>query len=331
MFSVASMFRKPSSTIVSPTIRFWSFSLFTVLLIIDVCPTDGFFSAFQPKVEIVGVDKQNFRASAEDTLYSLNQGSEQQPSLLDRIFAFQTKAKDVGSDKQKFLASLDTLDTLNQASKQRTSLLNEMIDQKVLTSNLEQSIIGSDGIIPTLSLENPGSVYSFSKVASGTWKVIYAPHMTTISSIFNGSFDVSYTLTDGGVQKSSPGATGSIVSHAKYDFPIVGTGYLSVSGTYGSVDDIVSRVDFNKAWIKPLTFGGRSNASIDIDSESELLNPYRSLDQVPDGPRKEIINAIGKKLFIESFAVFPVSFLDDDLIVFDFELLGTRICAKKIN
>ena len=38
---------------------------------------------------------------------------------------------------------------------------------------------------------------------------------------------------------------------------------------------------------------------------------------------------MGKALFIEAFAVFPVSYLDDNLIVFDFELLGTRICARK--
>jgi hypothetical protein len=58
--------------------------------------------------------------------------------------------------------------------------------------------------------------------------------------------------------------------------------------------------------------------------------PYKSLDEVPDSFVKNAINSIGKAMFIDAFAVFPVSFLDDDTIVFDFELLGTRICAKKI-
>lgn len=165
----------------------------------------------------------------------------------------------------------------------------------------------------TLSLDNPGLNTTFSRVAPGTWTVIYAPHIANGAKFFGGKFEVQYILYD----------DGSITSHARYEFPIVGSGYLSVSGTYGSKDHImVCRVDFDRAWITP-TVG-------DNDDVSRPKEPFESLEDVPDSIWKRIINTIGKVMFIEQFAVFPISFLDEDTIVFDFELLGTRICARKV-
>lgn len=229
-------------------------------------------------------------------------------SLLLATSSTDEKAGQLGTNKESFLQSLDNNYTLNQASKERTSLLNKMISEKITTENLNKKTNGeTDGSeVPTLSLMNPGSEYA--SVAPGLWKVVYAPHMTTISGLFGGSFDVQYRLFE----------DGQMTSHAKYDFPIVGEGFLSVSGSYGSVDDSVSRVDFDRAWVKPL---GKS------DTEKV---PYESLEDVPDSFIKDVINKVGKLMFVDAVAVFPVSFLDDDTIVFDFELLGTRICARKI-
>ena len=39
---------------------------------------------------------------------------------------------------------------------------------------------------------------------------------------------------------------------------------------------------------------------------------------------------LGRFFFVDSVSVFPVAYLDADTIVFDFELLGTRICARKV-
>jgi hypothetical protein len=66
-----------------------------------------------------------------------------------------------------------------------------------------------------------------------------------------------------------------------------------------------------------------------FDPESSDPRPYPDIESVPDSISKFVIRNIGRALFIEPFAVFPVTYLDDDLIVFDFELLGTRICARK--
>lgn len=81
------------------------------------------------------------------------------------------------------------------------------------------------------------------------------------------------------------------------------------------------RVDFDEAWIKTIPSGGNGGA---VDE------PYMTIADVPNTTFKSLVTAIGSAFFVKDVSVFPVSFLDDDLIVFDFELLGTRICAQKI-
>jgi hypothetical protein len=267
------------------------------------------------------------------------------------------------------------MDTLNDATKERTILLNKMINEKLIVNvnnevneNESSSIINDESnvndngkesiiIVPTISYNNPGSSETFLKsssssnaeetktklasanipIAVGKWKVIYAPHISTAATILHGKFDVRYDL----FYDIEDGST--VVSHAYYDFPIIGKGYLSVSGTYGSVltdnnskvaaaasttststttsDEYYSKVDFNKAWIKPI--------SKSKSQEDESQQPYASLKDVPESLMKTIINEIGKRAFVESVAVFPVSFLDSNMIVFEFQLFGTKICAYK--
>ena len=119
---------------------------------------------------------------------------------------------------------------------------------------------------------------------------------------------------------------GEMTSHARYNFPLIGSGWLSVSGTYSSEDEEnVCRVDFDKAWTK-LNLGATS----DDEDERGTDQPYPSLDDVPSSIGKSIVQALGAFFFVDAVSVFPVSYLDADTIVFDFELLGTRICARKI-
>lgn len=227
----------------------------------------------------------------------------------------------MGTNKRLFYQSLKKPYALNEASNECTTLFNKMIAEKTLCSDMNRNslttrrrdIIGAEEeeeAIATLSLDNPGLNTTFSRVAPGTWNVVYAPHIANGAKVFGGKFDVQYNLY----------TNGSITSHARYDFPIVGSGYLSVSGRYGSKDNLVCRVDFDRAWVTPFVGG---NVSL-------YYKPYESLEEVPDSIWKWIINNLGKIMFIEEFAVFPISFLDEDTIVFDFELLGTRICARKI-
>ena len=186
-----------------------------------------------------------------------------------------------GRAKATFYDALERPFELNKGSDERTALLKSITESE-------------EGI------GNPGR--DFQSVAIGRWRVCYAPHMTFMAGLFGGEFGVQYDLFD----------DGTMTSHAKYDFPLVGSGYLSVSGTYGSVDEQVCRVDFDEAWI-----------AMGQDT------PHETIDDVPDSYAKTIIRNIGRQLFIEAWSVFPISYLDDDLIVFDFALLGTRICARK--
>ena len=171
------------------------------------------------------------------------------------------------------------------------------------------------------------------------------PIWPTLVQVFSGgggnhgsTLDVQYQLD----------ADQTIVSHAYYhNFPFgIGSGYLSVSGTYGSIvhnnnpttnknknkdaDTAVtsptyySKVNFDKAWIKRLPAAG--DAAL-----GEPEPPYASLDDVPASFVKTLINGIGQRAFIDDVAIFPVSFLDTDTVVFDFEAFGTKICARKVN
>lgn len=208
------------------------------------------------------------------------------------------------SNKDAFLASLDHLDRLNEHSKDRTRLLQVMLDSKVEIPI--QDYMNGDGVSnDNLSIENPGDWESMQPVSEGTWKVVYAPHMTIMVGIGGGSLDVSYILSGD-----------EMISHAVCEFPWLPNGkvILSVSGTFGSVSSQVCRVDFDRAWV-----------TLDRDQ------PFATFENVPEDGSKSVVSALGQLFFIEQFSVFPVSFLDDNLIVFDFELLGTRICARKIE
>jgi hypothetical protein len=202
------------------------------------------------------------------------------------------------SAKEKFLESLDAPQGFNSATRERTQLVVEMTNEN-----------------PT---PKAGSMEGFTPFAVGTWRIVYAPHIYTMGSLAGGSFDPVYYIMK---------PNGIMISHARYNMPFIGSGWLSVSGTYGSQDDDrVCRVDFDKAWVSPVNQKRvYDNNLIDTDS------PFQTFDAVPESISKTIIQVMGQLGFVKSVSVFPVSYLDADTIVFDFELLGTRICARKIG
>lgn len=225
------------------------------------------------------------------------------PTKSRRSMTARTPPCTGASAKESFLSSLDYLDRLNEHNLDRTRLLQDLIDNKaevpiqVYTSGNERN---------ESSIQNPGLWDSMQPVATGTWKVIYAPHMTTMAALAGkGTLDVSYMFERNGTMRS----------HAVCDFSwLPSTVILSVSGTFGSVSSEVCRVDFDRAWVT-------------LDRKE----PYPTFEDVPQDVWKEVISALGRLFFIEQVSVFPISYLDDNLIVFDFELLGTRICARKID
>jgi hypothetical protein len=209
-----------------------------------------------------------------------------------------------------FLAQSDAVSVAASSPTSKQSLLNELDDPKAFNKATPER----SELVRLLTLDNPtpnpGSTESFAPLAVGEWRIVYAPHIYTAGKLIGGSFDpVYYTLKQGGI----------MTSHARYNFPFIGSGWLSVSGTYGSQDEnLICRVDFDKAWVR------LSNGDDDIE-------PYDDLESVPNGFSKTVVQALGNLLFIDSVSKFPVSYLDEDTIVFDFELLGTRICARKVG
>ena len=251
------------------------------------------------------------------------------------IFSKLSLAKKANNSKSIFLESLDTLQSLNAATKERTQLVSALTNDN-----------------PTLQ---PGSTSSFQSLAAGTWSVVYAPHIYTMGTLASLSFLEgsgertkelqSTTIARATKSKTSASAfdpilyqlssDGTMVSHAKFDLPWARkSGWLSVSGTFSSQDeDRVCRVDFDKTWIKWNDASATIDNGDNIDNSKIMMNnqPYPSLESVPESIEKRIIQWIGQSLFLESVSVFPVSYLDFELIVVDFELLGTRICARKIS
>lgn len=139
------------------------------------------------------------------------------------------------------------------------------------------------------------------------WRVVYAPHMSAMGRLLRARFaPVIYQFDD----------TNGITSHARVQLPFLPPYWLSVSGTFSMVSESTCRVDFTNTWMKQVNGAGDDA-------------PYETLNAVSEGFSKSFVNALGKFLFIEQVAVFPVLFLDDDCVVFDFELLGTRICALR--
>merc|ERR1711865_269512 len=93
------------------------------------------------------------------------------------------------------------------------------------------------------------------------------------------------------LNKDDPKRT-RIVSHAYYDFPFVGKGYLSVSGTYGSVlsssskNDIntkeyFSKVNFDQAWMKPVHNILVGKQQQQQQQEGSTTTPYETYEDVP--------------------------------------------------
>merc|ERR1712176_1163218 len=99
-----------------------------------------------------------------------------------------------------------------------------------------------------------------SVATGGKWKVIYAPHMSTIVSLFSGGGKNMKSSSPSSVQQQPNlqveymfWKNGTTVSHATLDFdwlpkpfkPLI----LSTSGTFDSVDDDkVCSICFDQAW-----------------------------------------------------------------------------------
>lgn len=156
--------------------------------------------------------------------------------------------------------------------------------------------------------QRPGADESYAKYANGLWRVSYAPHIQTFERVSGTMFDVYYALEDGAME-----------SYVRFESKFLGNavalGHLCASGSYGSLSDSETSITWRRVWCDLNSFASGPSAA---DELSKHVSP-------------KIVQSLGILVFIESVSRFPVFYLDNDLVMFEFSLLGTKIIAAKIN
>mmetsp|Transcript_19887 Transcript_19887/g.30291 ORF Transcript_19887/g.30291 Transcript_19887/m.30291 type:complete len:224 (+) Transcript_19887:40-711(+) len=129
----------------------------------------------------------------------------------------------------------------------------------------------------------------------GRWRVAYAPHISKLGSVLFTNFDqIIYDI----------GPQNQITSHVHYSTIGNHEGWLSTRGTF-EFNGFQSSVKWYDIW----------------------WDPSAQLPSNNDGAYSDLIQSIGRLAFIDTFAHFPVQYLDANLCVFLFPLFGTRIAA----
>ena len=134
---------------------------------------------------------------------------------------------------------------------------------------------------------------------NGTWRLLYAPHLVVLSTLFLSKIDVSYDFQKGN----------SIQANVKYRSPVFQKGWLNSSGGIGLTEPKKAMVSFDKFWVDV--------GEMEKPMSGDNLNP--------------VVNFLGKILFFETIATFPVLYLDKDICIFRFPPLFSNLCARRSN
>lgn len=157
--------------------------------------------------------------------------------------------------------------------------------------------------IPKDELSNKSFV-----LGQGTWEVFTAPHISRMSSILGTKFQpIRYCLFGE-----------RITSNVKYSHPMFGSGWLSAAGTMSRKYDDSVEINFHQFWID-----GPETLRVDIPSTT-LSSPGGGLDI------DSVISTLGRSAFFPQLAIFPILYLDEDMCVFEFPVLSSKIGVRKI-
>ena len=95
------------------------------------------------------------------------------------FFLAAPRIPSISPKKNALLQELENPSGFNVATKARTQLVKDLTTEN-----------------PT---RRPGSTEAFSPLATGTWRIVYAPHISTMGGLFRGSFDpVLYKMKENG-------------------------------------------------------------------------------------------------------------------------------------
>ena len=147
-------------------------------------------------------------------------------------------------------------------------------------------------------------------LGQGSWEVISAPHIQTLSATFGCTFSpIRYTLL---------GET--LISNVFYSHPVLGEGWLSAGGKrWRKYDDSVE-VSFDRFWVD-----GPSTLREDIPPSETWNNGGLNLGV------DNVISSLGKTAFFPQLAVFPILYIDPDFCVFSFPIMNSKIAVRKIQ
>eukprot|EP00850_Spirogloea_muscicola_P024700 SM001327S27067 [mRNA] locus=s1327:1006:1681:- [translate_table: standard] len=124
-----------------------------------------------------------------------------------------------------------------------------------------------------------------------------------MSSILGARFDpIRYTLTGT-----------HIASNVKYSSQLLGDGWLSASGDFEADGLDAVRVLFDSFWWDI----GRDDLKPDPQGQGSW--------------QQTSLNNLGRALFFPQLSTFPVLYLDQDLVVFNFPPLSTNIAAHRVG
>jgi len=187
-------------------------------------------------------------------------------------------------------------------------LLKEGENTYTNTPEMKAAVLEMEAQNPTI---NPAQRIN-SGAMHGTWKVFHAPHISNMSRyLFNTKFEpIIYRL----------GPNNSIISNVKFSSSL-GNGWLSAAGTIHCIYDASVELRFERFWVD-LGEGLREDV---VTQGSQKGSGYiaTAVDQV--------IGSIGRAAFFPQFAVFPIHYLDDELTVFEFTPLSSKISARRVG
>ncbi|GAX77557.1 hypothetical protein CEUSTIGMA_g5001.t1 [Chlamydomonas eustigma] len=143
-------------------------------------------------------------------------------------------------------------------------------------------------------------------LGQGTWKVFHAPHISRISSVLGAKFDPILYKLEGD----------KLSSYVKYSHPLVGMGWLNAAGSMGRKYDDTVDIHFDRFWLD-----GPETLREEIPRDA-----YSGLKDMDDWMSK-----LGRGFFFPQLALFPIHYLDEELCVFEFPPLNSKIAVQKIS
>jgi len=147
----------------------------------------------------------------------------------------------------------------------------------------------------------------------GSWRVFYAPHIRTLSSLALGTgFDVQYVIGDE-VEGEESSKRYAIRSNVRYSNPVAGSGWLVSSGEVYAEGPQLSIVNFDEFWVDA------GDGGTNVPQKPEIKKNFL----------RTLVNDVGRAGFIADISRFPVLFLKDDVCVFKFPPLNVMIAARR--